>query len=116
MLLCLHENGGIGVRVCRRGAVTPDGSHGNGGHGNGSQGNGSHGNAHDDPVPSVAMELIYDLRCQSDALRVTKHVKVYGMACCPIGEKTMALIVSDGKTLFWDIKANDYNLVGTLIS
>jgi hypothetical protein len=57
------------------------------------------------------LDVVYDLRAQSDPLRVTKNNRVYAMACCPISEKTVALVMSDSKVLFWDLKTVDTNQV-----
>ena len=52
-----------------------------------------------------SLEVTYDLQCQSDALRLTKHAKVTGMAVCPLSEQRIALLVSDGRILFVDVVA-----------
>ncbi|XP_053548627.1 WD repeat-containing protein 11 [Bombina bombina] len=86
VLFCLHENGCITLRVGRQsyggtGSVTDE--------------------TDSDPVP----EMTYDLRCQCDAIRVTKTVRPYSIACCPINENEAALIISDGRVMIWELKS-----------
>ena len=50
-------------------------------------------------------ELIYEHFCQSDALRVTKHSRVLAMSACPVSEKRVALILSTGRILVWEVQA-----------
>ncbi|GFY16613.1 WD repeat-containing protein 11 [Trichonephila clavipes] len=53
----------------------------------------------------ASLEVTYDLQCQSDSLRLTKHAKVTGMAVCPLSEMKIALLVSDGRVLFLEVTA-----------
>uniref|UniRef100_A0A8C6ULD0 WD repeat domain 11 n=1 Tax=Neogobius melanostomus TaxID=47308 RepID=A0A8C6ULD0_9GOBI len=76
-LYCLHENGCITLRVCRS-TSTED----------------------------IVQELVYDLRSQCDAIRVTKTVRPYRMVICPINENNAALMVSDGRVMLWELKAS----------
>ncbi|XP_023825819.1 WD repeat-containing protein 11 [Salvelinus sp. IW2-2015] len=86
-LFCLHENGCITLRVCRS-TTAPDESV-----------------AASDPEQSV-QELVYDLRSQCDAIRVTKTVRPYRMVICPVNENNAALTVSDGRVMLWELKAH----------
>lgn len=54
-----------------------------------------------DPV----QELTYDLRSQCDAIRVTKTVRPFSMACCPVRENAAALVVSDGRVMVWELRS-----------
>ncbi|KAM4592216.1 WD repeat-containing protein 11 [Odontesthes bonariensis] len=83
-LYCLHENGCITLRVCRS-TTNPDETA--------------------DPEQSV-QELVYDLRSQCDAIRVTKTVRPYRMVICPVNENNAALMVSDGRVMLWELKAH----------
>ncbi|XP_048864245.1 WD repeat-containing protein 11 [Brienomyrus brachyistius] len=83
-LYCLHENGCITLRLCRSGAPPPDES---------------------DPEQAV-QELVYDLRSQCDAIRVTKTVRPYRVVICPVNENAAALVVSDGRVMLWELKAH----------
>lgn len=83
-LYCLHENGCITLRVCRSTCPAPDET---------------------DPEQSV-QELVYDLRSQCDAIRVTKTVRPYRMVICPVNENNAALTVSDGRVMLWELKAH----------
>lgn len=58
-----------------------------------------------DPEQSVH-ELVYDLRSQCDAIRVTKTVRPYRMVVCPVNENNAALMVSDGRAMLWELKAH----------
>ncbi|KAJ8316897.1 hypothetical protein KUTeg_004801 [Tegillarca granosa] len=89
-LLCLHENGSISARVRRKTNVlsTPA-----------SEGTG----AFDDSPPQMSLDVMYDLRCQSDALRVTRHSKVAAISTCPVSEKSFALIMTDSRVMFWEL-------------
>ncbi|XP_071090050.1 WD repeat-containing protein 11-like isoform X1 [Haliotis cracherodii] len=91
---CLHENGSISVRVRRKtNLMSAPASEGTG--------------AFDDTPPNVSLDVAYDLRCQSDPLRVTRHNRVYGIAASLISERTMALIMSDSRVIFWDLHTMD---------
>ncbi|KAG7462691.1 hypothetical protein MATL_G00187500, partial [Megalops atlanticus] len=83
-LFCLHENGCITLRLCRSTSASPDES---------------------DPEQS-AQELVYDLRSQCDAIRVTKTVRPYRVVICPVNENAAALVVSDGRVMLWELKAH----------
>lgn len=55
--------------------------------------------------PDPIQELVYDLRSQCDAIRVTKTVRPFTMVCCPVNENSAALIVSDGRVMIWELKS-----------
>ncbi|CAJ0967654.1 unnamed protein product, partial [Ranitomeya imitator] len=50
--------------------------------------------------------MTYDLRCQCDAFRVTKTVRPYSITCNPINENAVALIISDGRVMIWELKSS----------
>uniref|UniRef100_A0A672NI32 WD repeat-containing protein 11 n=1 Tax=Sinocyclocheilus grahami TaxID=75366 RepID=A0A672NI32_SINGR len=81
-LYCLHENGCITLRVCRSTTPSPNETEQN------------------------VQELVYDLRSQCDAIRVTKTVRPYRVVICPVNENNAALIVSDGRVMLWELKAH----------
>ncbi|KAG7230093.1 hypothetical protein INR49_009813 [Caranx melampygus] len=83
-LYCLHENGCITLRVCRSTTAPEEAA---------------------DPEQSV-QELVYDLRSQCDAIRVTKTVRPYRMVICPVNENNAGLMVSDGRVMLWELKAH----------
>ncbi|XP_067092514.1 WD repeat-containing protein 11 [Osmerus mordax] len=83
-LYCLHENGCITLRVCRSTTAAPEET---------------------DPEQAV-QELVYDLRSQCDAIRVTKTVRPYRMVICPVNENNAALTVSDGRVMLWELKTH----------
>ncbi|MEE6486633.1 hypothetical protein FKM82_014655 [Ascaphus truei] len=86
VLFCLHENGCISLRVGRQGCA-------------------GSGAASDEADPDPVPEMTYDLRCQCDAIRVTKTVRPYSITCCPINENAAALIISDGRVMIWELKS-----------
>ncbi|KAL3863810.1 hypothetical protein ACJMK2_005541 [Sinanodonta woodiana] len=95
VLFCLHENGGITARVRRKtNTVNPLAPEGIG--------------AFDDGFPSVSLDVMYDLRCQSDPIRMTCHCHVMAFACSPVSEKTLALVLSDSRVIFWDLNVVDF--------
>lgn len=51
----------------------------------------------------MSMDMMYDVRCQSDSMRVTRNSKVCCITCCPVSEKTITLSVTDGRMIFWEI-------------
>ncbi|KAK3094363.1 hypothetical protein FSP39_000768, partial [Pinctada imbricata] len=60
VLLCLHENGSVTTRIRRKtNIISTPASEGHG--------------AFDDSPPPVSMDVAYDLRCQTDSMRVTRH-------------------------------------------
>uniref|UniRef100_A0A3P8WQI6 WD repeat-containing protein 11 n=1 Tax=Cynoglossus semilaevis TaxID=244447 RepID=A0A3P8WQI6_CYNSE len=81
-LYCLHENGCITLRVCRSPSAT------------------------EEAAEQSVQELMYDLRSQCDAIRVTKTVRPYQMVVCPVNENNAALMVSDGRVMLWELKAH----------
>ncbi|XP_074640587.1 WD repeat-containing protein 11-like isoform X2 [Tubulanus polymorphus] len=100
VLLALHESGSVSVRIRRRGNViiTPD------------LGTGSMTSLISQDEGGPPLDVVYDLRCQSDPLRVTKNNRVVSVAACPVSERTIALVMSDGKTLFWKLNTVDFHL------
>uniref|UniRef100_A0A8C4UR57 WD repeat-containing protein 11 n=1 Tax=Falco tinnunculus TaxID=100819 RepID=A0A8C4UR57_FALTI len=86
-LFCLHENGCITLRVRRSNCTIT-------------------GTPNEEPDPDPVQELIYDLRSQCDAIRVTKTVRPFSMVCCPVNENSAALIVSDGRVMIWELKSS----------
>ena len=62
------------------------------------------------PVHHTYLDVSYDLRCQSDPLRVTKNNRVMGVVICPVSEKQVCLIMSDGKVLLWELTTVDYTV------
>jgi len=86
-LLCVHESGGMSLRVRRRSDVA--------------RANGmlSPASESDD----AGIDVVYENRCHSESLRITKHNRVFGAAVCPVTERRAALLTSDGRILFWEV-------------
>ena len=53
------------------------------------------------------------MRCQSDPLRVTKHVRAFGLAACASTERFAALIMSDGRVLIWTLMTVEHHATST---
>ena len=64
----------------------------------------------EDSPTHTLLDVTYDLRCQSDPLRVTKNNRVFGMLCDVVGEMSCMLLMSDGKLLLWQLKTIDYQV------
>lgn len=54
--------------------------------------------------------MTYDLRCQSDSIRMTRHCRVGGIMFCPVNESKLAIILSDSRLIFWDLQTVDYQV------
>ncbi|XP_072042557.1 WD repeat-containing protein 11-like isoform X2 [Amphiura filiformis] len=104
VLMCLHENGSISVRVRRKALIvasTPSAAT--------TPVDQSFIGLHGDFYWNDPQDVIYDLRCQSDPLRVTKHVRAFGLACCASTERYAALIMSDGRILIWTLMTVEHH-------
>ncbi|KAM7302431.1 WD repeat-containing protein 11 [Ixodes scapularis] len=82
MILCLHESGSVSARVRQRDQEEPC-ARGDFGHG--------------------TNQVNYTMRCISEALRLTKHSKVFGLAVRRSGQHRMALLIGDGRLLFLEL-------------
>lgn len=69
----------------------------------------------DDTPTQLSMEVAYDLRCQSDPLRVTRHNKLFCSALCPVSEKMIALVMSDSRVMFWELIAQQVLIMNVVI-
>ena len=49
-------------------------------------------------------EVRYELHGHSEPLRISKTCQVYTGGVCPISEKRVAVLTSEGRILFWDIE------------
>jgi len=87
-LLCVHDSGAISLRVRRRAdlpgraTLSPD--------------------SESDPT-AAGVDVVYENRCHSESLRITKHNRVFGTAVCPVTERRAALLTGDGRVLFWEV-------------
>ncbi|XP_053406773.1 WD repeat-containing protein 11-like [Mercenaria mercenaria] len=95
VLYCLHENGSITCRVRRKtnmqASLPPEGS-----------------GAFDDLTQNPSLDVTYDLRCQSDSIRMTRHCRVAGVMYSPVSEAKLALVLSDSRLIFWDLHTVDF--------
>ena len=90
VLMCLHENGSVIMRVRRRVAKNPYFVE---------PGEEASNNA------NMSVDIIYENKCQSDPLRLSKSSRLFGFMCCPISERKVALLISDGRIIIWELKA-----------
>ncbi|CAH3181969.1 unnamed protein product [Porites lobata] len=90
VLMCLHENGSVIMRVRRRVAKNP-----------------YFVEPSDETTSdaSTSVDIIYENKCQSDPLRLSKSSRLFGFMCCPISERKVALLISDGRIIVWELKA-----------
>ena len=84
-LVCVHESGGMSLRVRRRADLA------------------ARLTAGMQSPESDDIDVVYENRCHSESLRITKHNRVFGTAVCPITERRAALLTSDGRILFWEV-------------
>lgn len=54
------------------------------------------------------MDLTYEVRCQSDSMRLLRHSKVFGFTFQPITEKQVSLLLSDSRVIILDVMATKY--------
>lgn len=52
-----------------------------------------------------SVDIIYENKCQSDPLRLSKSSRLFGFMCCPTSERKVALLISDGRIIVWELKA-----------
>ena len=90
VLMCLHENGSVIMRVRRRVAKNPYFV--------------EPGDEASNDV-NTSVDIIYENKCQSDPLRLSKSSRLFGFMCCPISERKVALLISDGRMIIWELKA-----------
>lgn len=64
----------------------------------------------DDPQLGGYSDVTFDLKCQSDSIRMTRHCRVSGTMYCPVNETKVAIILSDSRLLFWDLQIVDYQV------
>jgi len=86
-LFCVHESGGMSLRVRRRADMAR------------TVGTPSLASEPDD----AGIDVVYENRCHSESLRITKHNRVFGTTVCPVTERRAALLTSDGRILFWEV-------------
>lgn len=89
VLMCLHENGSVIMRVRRRVENNP------------------YFTEPDERSNDVnsSVDIIYENKCQSDPLRLSKSSRLFGFMCCPSSERKVALLISDGRMIIWELKA-----------
>eukprot|EP00794_Sanderia_malayensis_P005451 gene5450-6133_t len=87
-LLCLHENGSITIKLRRSPNAIPY----------------RHEDNPDNILSNkVIADIIYDAKSHSDVFRLSRLCRIMGFCLNPISEKEMAIVLSDGRVLFWQI-------------
>ncbi|EDO36880.1 predicted protein [Nematostella vectensis] len=97
VLMCLHENGSIIMRARRRVTQNPYFNEPN----------------YDNTDSNISVDIIYETKCQSDALRLSKSSRIFGFVCDPISERTITMVISDGRVVIWNLKANKFQTPDT---
>eukprot|EP00117_Sycon_ciliatum_P023491 scpid39681/ scgid1226/ WD repeat-containing protein 11; Bromodomain and WD repeat-containing protein 2; WD repeat-containing protein 15 len=92
VLFCLHESGSVSLRVRQpylsvTRVYSPDMSS-----------PGSPTSTSESPE-----EVSYALHCQSDTLRLSKSVNISSAQVCPMDERSVSLVLTDGRVLMWDL-------------
>jgi len=100
VMMCLHENGSVSVRVRRRTNVTIQTP--------ALEQVATFANSGEENSTSCLLDVSYELRCQSDPLRITKNNRVLGFAVDPVHETRLSLVMSDSRVLVWQLKTIDY--------
>ena len=88
IIYCLHENGCISVRSCQ------------------------HKNLPDTVSPSpleVAeqLEVNYIIQALSEPLRTSRNCTVHELLVCPVTERRVVVLMSDGKLLLWELEVEE---------
>lgn len=55
-------------------------------------------------IGESSVDVVYELRCQSDAMRLSKQARVFSISSCPVSENKFCLLLGDGRLLFWELK------------
>ena len=93
IIYCLHENGCISVRSCQ------------------------HKNLPDAVSPSpleVAeqLEVNYTIQALSEPLRTSRNCTVHELLVCPVTERRVVVLMSDGKLLLWELEVDENGVRG----
>ena len=88
ILFLLHENGSISLRAVRSPPSVPYGED-------------------DDPekmlTQRISMDILYDTKCHSDVFRLSRASRLMGFCVDPVYECRNAIILGDGRILFWSL-------------
>ena len=88
ILYLLHDNGSVSIRAIRSPATVPY--------------------QDDDPdkvlSSRISLDIVYDIKCQSDVFRLSRGSRLMGFCVDPVYERSSALILADGKVLFWTLE------------
>lgn len=88
MIYCLHENGCISVRSCQHKHLPNAVS----------------------PAPLEApdqLEVNYTMQALSEPLRTSRSCTVHELLVCPVTERKVVVLMSDGKLLLWELEADE---------
>lgn len=56
-------------------------------------------------MAEVLPDFVYESHCSSDGMRITKSLRILGLAVCPTSEMRVAVLTSEGKLLVWELVA-----------
>ena len=59
------------------------------------------------PASVTAEDVGYSIHCQSDALRLSKATTVASAVVCPVDERSVSLVLTDGRVLIWDLLSTE---------
>ena len=95
ILYLLHDNGTVSIRVIRTPTSVPYQSE-------------------DDPdqvlTNRISLDVVYDMKCHTDVFRLSRASRIMGFCLNPILESQTALVLSDGKILFWSLLKTEDNV------
>ncbi|XP_065883318.1 WD repeat-containing protein 11-like isoform X2 [Dysidea avara] len=84
ILYCLHENGCVSVRSCQYQSL-PD-------------------SVSPSPSETEQLEVSYIVQAISEPLRISRISTVHELLVCPMSELKVAVLMSDGKLLLWEVE------------
>ena len=88
ILYLLHDNGSISMRAVRSPSAVPY-------------------QTDDDPnimlVNRISLDIVYDIKCHSDVFRLSRASRLMGFCLDPVTECQTAIILGDGRILFWSL-------------
>jgi len=88
VLFLLHDNGSISMRALRSPPAVPY-------------------EEDDDPdhilSSRIFLDIIYDIKCHSDVFRLSRASRLMGFCVDPVNESHSALLLADGRILFWSL-------------
>ena len=91
IIYCLHENGCISVRSCQHKSLPDTVS----------------------PSPlevAEQLEVNYRVEALSEPLRTSRNCTVHELLVCPVTERRIVVLMSDGKLLLWELEVDETDI------